>query len=144
MIPEFFSSLWVAKELLVGGFLLARAASGSDPCRHDRLRTGDCGVGFEMLRHFVGWRESRARAPAPHLNKKPPGGREAFSETTQCCSASYFGCCWVSVLMGAALLLESCSRSFFSRLISTRPPEMRFVFAVSSLEGSGALPMPTR
>jgi hypothetical protein len=53
----------------------------------------------------------------------------------------YFGCCCVSVV--APVLDEaSCSRSFFSRLTSTRPPMVCRVFAFSS--GVGALPMPTR
>ena len=50
---------------------------------------------------------------------------------------------------GAAGALEpeaSCSRSFFIRLTSTRPPLMRFGFAPASAlaaSGAGALPMPT-
>ena len=50
------------------------------------------------------------------------------------------------LLAGVALepeLEASCSRSFFSKLTSTRPPVMRFGFAPSSVVGSGALPMPT-
>ena len=40
-------------------------------------------------------------------------------------------------------LEASCSRSFFSRLTSTRPPVMRLALAPSSVVGNGALPMPT-
>jgi hypothetical protein len=52
--------------------------------------------------------------------------------------------CWLAVVAGPEELLESCSRSFFSRLISTRPPLMRLVLASSSVPATGALPMPTR
>ena len=60
------------------------------------------------------------------------------------------GLAGVEVLAGVelagALELEleaSCSRSFFSRLTSTRPPVMRFAFVPSSVVGRGALPIPT-
>src|SRR5580658_1509105 len=59
--------------------------------------------------------------------------------------ACYFGCCcWSAVVTGAEELLESCSRSFFSRLISTRPPLMCLVLASASAPATGTLPMPTR
>ena len=84
--------------------------------------------------------------------KSPSLAREAFSgggtrarrplgPTLK--DSRYFGCCCWSALVTGAELLESCSRSFFSRLISTRPPLMCLVFAASSV-GTGALPMPTR
>ena len=37
----------------------------------------------------------------------------------------------------------SCSRSFFIRLTSTRPPLMRFGFSSVPVVGIGALPIPT-
>jgi len=53
----------------------------------------------------------------------------------------YFGCsCWSALVAGAEELLESCSRSFFNRLISTRPPLM----CLASAPSTGALPIPTR
>ena len=90
--------------------------------------------------------------PAIQTRESPSLARGAFSggETwakrpwvPTLVECDYFGCCgWSVVVAGAEELLESCSRSFFSRLISTRPPMMCFVFA-SSL-ATGALPMPTR
>ena len=62
-----------------------------------------------------------------------------------CAISDYFGCCcWSALVIGAEELLESCSRSFFSRLISTRPPLMCLVLASASAPATGALPMPTR
>lgn len=44
---------------------------------------------------------------------------------------------------GALLLPDaSCSRSFFIRLTSTRPPLVRFGFSSEPVVGIGALPMP--
>src|SRR2546425_3562781 len=60
----------------------------------------------------------------------------------------YFGgCCWsVGVAAGAVDDEANCSRLFFRRLISTRPPEIRLGLVVVSpaVACTGALPMPTR
>ncbi len=39
---------------------------------------------------------------------------------------NYFGCCCWSWVVPGAELLESCSKSFFIRLTSTRPPLIPF------------------
>src|SRR5208283_2997768 len=83
-------------------------------------------------------------ARSPSKNAKAPRSREGLSQGES--RFDYLGCCCCSMLLvvGAEELLESCSRSFFSRLISTRPPLMRLVLASSSVPLTGALPMPTR
>jgi len=76
------------------------------------------------------------------------GGRDLVEATfgPNCIDCNYFGCCcWSGVVVGVEEPLEAnCSRSFFSRLISTRPPLMCFVLSFSSVLATGALPMPTR
>lgn len=57
--------------------------------------------------------------------------------------SDYFGCCCWSIPVAGGALLESCSKSFFSKLISTRPPLVCFGLSASSA-AVGALPMPTR
>src|SRR5882672_7567456 len=55
----------------------------------------------------------------------------------------YFaGCCWSVVGVGAVDDEASCSRLFFRRLISTRPPEIRLGLVVVSpaVACTGALP----
>ena len=147
MHPEFDRFLFAS----VGEEAEATGAAPS-PCQKNigglALNVEHTWVSSSRQRCLTAWARKRgSHRSKPALDapcKKPPVGAGGFSAEANLGAGSYFGCCWVSVLMGAALLLESCSRSFFSRLISTRPPEMRFVFAVSSLEGSGALPIPTR
>src|SRR6266849_3558561 len=87
------------------------------------------------------------RSPAYTLKKDSRfHGRLSFVSGEDYC---YFGCCWSAVGAGVLLVDASCSRLFFKRLISTRPPVMRFGFGAVSVPeeaatGTGALPMPTR
>ena len=91
--------------------------------------------------------------PHENINEKAPRLREGLflgeglgrGARWSLTGADYFGCCcWSELVAGAEELLESCSRSFFNRLISTRPPLMCLVLAFSSAPATGALPMPTR
>src|SRR5208282_3644823 len=79
--------------------------------------------------------------PRPHTNKKASRFHGRRLGGGYC---SYFGDCCCSVATGVALVEASCSKSFFSRLTSTRPPVMRFGLASLEDADTGALPMPTR
>jgi hypothetical protein len=50
---------------------------------------------------------------------------------------------WLTLVVVPFELDASCSRSFFIRLTSTRPPLMRFGFSSEPVACIGALPMPT-
>ena len=87
-----------------------------------------------------------------HTMKKPPACAGGFSGEgvgpywVRRPKSTYFGGAGWSWLAGAgtALVEASVSRSFFRRLISTRPPLVRLVLASSpAAVGTGALPMPT-
>src|ERR1700720_4451149 len=72
------------------------------------------------------------------------GGRRAVLGPSSL--ACYFaGAAWSWVAGAGAVVVEArVSRSFFRRLISTRPPLVRLVLASSALaDCTGALPMPT-
>lgn len=88
----------------------------------------------------------RAKTETPCLRKRfrgralgPCGPAVLTYLGDSCCCGGFCG-----AAAGAAVDDEeaSCSRSFFRRLTSTRPPVMRFGLAPSSV-AIGALPMPT-
>ena len=114
------------------GFILKRQS-----CAHSRTR-------LARLPGFDGFFQHEK---APRLREglflgEGLWARRPVSQT----DGSYLGCCCWSIVevAGAEELLESCSRSFFSRLTSTRPPLMCLPFSFSSAPATGALPMPTR
>src|SRR5256885_17127515 len=82
------------------------------------------------------------------LNTPPPTEIYPFPLPDPLPFLTFCSYCWGWAGVAGAALLPfelSCSRLFFSRFISTRPPLVRLALVVPALAaGTGALPRPSR